>query len=213
MVGGGAAEPAVAESPADPSSPAPKPPAPESFVRKEKVEVLRPLPDDPSAALRELMPAADAVADSQEGGPAVEAASEANDVGYIRRLCAATGGFLPPGLRAVVWSLLLGRGRRPVDEGFVRWRAQRRESPPSSLHGAATIAYKLDLRNDCLALARRLCDEDGAGGAAAGSGSARDDPEALALDIEEVCKCGVWKRAPRKRRSSDQFKRSCRSRL
>ena len=180
-------------------SPAPgKPAALETFVRKEKVEVLRPLPDDPAAALRELVPeapaaeagtgtaAAAATDDSQEeGGTAV-----ADDVGYIRRLCVATGGFLPPDLRPVVWSLLLGRGKRPADAAFVKWREQRRENPPS-VAGVAAVPYKLDLRNDCLALARRLCDdagENGGGGGGAGSapGSARDDPEALALDIEEV---------------------------
>eukprot|EP00752_Nemacystus_decipiens_P001235 g1234.t1 len=177
-----------------PISPAPGKPAAETFVRKEKVEVLRPLPDDPAAALRDLVPGAPASAeagteDSQEEGTA------ADDVGYIRRLCVATGGFLPPDLRPVVWSLLLGRGKRPADAAFVKWREQRRESS-SPAAGAASLPNKLDLRNDCLALARRLCEDPGekggggGGGAGAGAGvateSARDDPQALALDIEEV---------------------------
>ncbi|CAM9417217.1 unnamed protein product, partial [Laminaria digitata] len=112
-------------SPAMPPPPPPPPPSSEMcFVRKEKVEVLPPLPEDPASALRELALAtaepgaegagAAASMASREGGPGGRGpAAAASDVGYVRRLCAATGGFLPPDLRAVVWGLLLGLGKRP----------------------------------------------------------------------------------------------------
>lgn len=211
-------EEAVKEGELDTPSPSPAMPPPPSwemcFVRKEKVEVLLPLPEDPATALRQLaLPetatsaAAAAEAGAEEGAGeeegAVSMASRAggsdgrgpaaavSDVGYVRRLCAATGGFLPLDIRAVVWGLLLGLGRRPEDKGFVKWREARRRD------GAATVAYMLDLRNDCLALARRLCDDGGGGGGGGGSGGeggggagVKGDPEALAVDIEEVCT--VW---------------------
>lgn len=191
-----AAEAEAATSETKPESPRPAPPALQSFVRKEKVEVLRPLPADPAAALRELIapelqataaaPDADADADdSREKSPAAPADSAADDVDYARRLCAATGGFLPADLRPAVWSLLLGRGKNPFDAGFVKWRQQRRETPPSAGDTTA-FAHKLDLRNDCLALARRLCDGTGENGGAGAVGSAKGDPEALASDVEEV---------------------------
>lgn len=179
----------------------PHPPSSEMcFVRKEKVEILLPLPENPASALRELAsPETTAGAETGEGevAPGTEGLtsreggragpSRASDVGYVRRLCAASGGFLPPDLRSVVWGLLLGLGRKPEDAGFVKWREARRRDP-SLVAGAATVAYMLDLRNDCLALARRLCD-DGGGGDGEGGGGAGvkgGDPEALAVDIEEV---------------------------
>lgn len=197
-------------SPAMPPPPPPLPPPPPSsemcFVRKEKVEVLPPLPEDPASALRQLAfpETATSAATEAEGGEkagavsmasreggsdergpaavAAGAAAAASDVGYVRRLCAATGGFLPPDLRAVVWGLLLGLGRKPEDKGFVKWREARRRD------GAATVAYMLDLKNDCLALARRLCDDSSSGGGREGGGGAgvKGSPEALAVDIEEV---------------------------
>lgn len=194
---------AAATSAVKPNSPLRASPALHSFVRKEKVEVLRPLPDDPAGALRELLvpeiqatAAADADDSREEGAATTKPA--ADDVDYVRRLCAATGGFLPADLRPIVWSLLLGRGKKPVDPSFVKWQQQRRETP-SSAGDTATAAYKLDLRNDCLALARRLCDDTGGNGVAGAVGSAKDDPEALALDIEEVCcrcmvRVVVWRR-------------------
>ncbi|CAM9620253.1 unnamed protein product, partial [Scytosiphon promiscuus] len=185
-----AAPPASETAAGDPDEPkpastgAPAPPALESTVRKEKVEVLRPLPEDPASALHHLAaPEKDAAAadevDPEADGAAAEPVtteedSAADDVGYVRRLCAATGGFLPADLRPVVWGLVLGRGRKPEDAAFVKWRAQRRENPSSG----AAAASNLDLRNDCLALARRLCEGSG--------GGERDDPEAMASDIEEV---------------------------
>ncbi|CAB1096071.1 unnamed protein product [Ectocarpus sp. CCAP 1310/34] len=185
---------ATAASEPKPSSPVPTATL-ETYVRKERAEVLRPLPDDPAAALREVaspgVPPTGDGGDSQEEGTAA-----ADDVGYVRRLCAATGGFLPPDLRPVVWGLLLGRGRKPSDAGFLKWRARRREALAAGAADAPAVSYKLDLRNDCLALARRLCDDDnvagendggGAGnGASCEGGGAKKDPEALAFDIEEV---------------------------
>lgn len=203
----------IAEEPtaASAASSEPKPSSPvptttlETYVRKEKAEVLRPLPDDPAAALREIAaPGVQATGDGGDSQEEATAADAADDVGYVRRLCAATGGFLPPDLRPVVWGLLLGRGRRPSDAGFVKWRARRREElAAGAAADAPAVSYKLDLRNDCLALARRLCDDDsvageddggGAGDGASGEGEgAKKDPEALAFDIEEVClwACGL----------------------
>lgn len=189
-----------------PSTAAPVPSATataaESFVRKERIAVLRPLPEDPAGALRQLV-----LDDGRTGeeacveeGPEDSGGTTAEDVGYVRRLCAATGGFLPPDLRPSAWSLLLGLGREPVDVGFNRWREEVREDPSASV---AVVANKLDLRNDSLALARRLCEkgQDGEEGVEASAaqeeeeeeaGSVRD-PEALAVDIEEVrLVCFVW---------------------
>lgn len=162
-------------------------PRPGRFVRKEKIEVLRPLPDNPARALRELL-----APPSQDSDDAVDANSgdgedsrgndnaAADDVSYVRRLCAATGGFLPHDLRPAAWSLLLGLGRTPKDLGFEKWRDDKR-ADSSTLATAATVAYKLDLRNDSLALARQLCEGDEGDGEGAGG-----DPAALAVDIEEV---------------------------
>ncbi|CBJ33932.1 conserved unknown protein [Ectocarpus siliculosus] len=190
---------AAAAAEAAASEPKPSSPVPtatlETYVRKERAEVLRPLPDDPTAALREV--AAPGVQPTEDGGDSQEeGTAAADDVGYVRRLCAATGGFLPPDLRPVVWGLLLGRGRRPSDAGFLKWRARRREDLAAGAADAPAVSYKLDLRNDCLALARRLCDDDnvageneGGGadnGASGEGGGAKKDPEALAFDIEEV---------------------------
>ncbi|CAN0533784.1 unnamed protein product, partial [Ectocarpus sp. 12 AP-2014] len=184
---------AAAASEPKPSSPVPTATL-ETYVRKERAEVLRPLPDDPATALREV--ASPGVQPTGDGGDShEEGTAAADDVGYVRRLCAATGGFLPPDLRPVVWGLLLGRGRKPSDAGFLKWRAQRREELAAGAADAPAVSYKLDLRNDCLALARRLCDDEnvagendggGAGnGASYEEGGAKKDPEALAFDIEE----------------------------
>lgn len=195
----------------NPAEPPTQPPPLESYVRKERVEALRPLPDDPARALRELVAPEITAAvragegsEGEGGGRGEEVATESTeDVGYLRRLCAATGGFLPPDLRPVVWSLLLGLGRRPEDAGFVKWREERRAGASSAAVSAAGVAYKLDLRNDCLALARRLCDSssstssavvaDGEEGGEGKSAGGKEDPEALAVDIEEVrrCRCGL----------------------
>lgn len=190
----GADETGIEGGPAAANAPAASSPASRAaFVRKEKVEVLRPLPDDPASALRELM-VPDTVAGTA-GSEEQGSGESTDDVGYVRRLCAATGGFLQPDLRPVVWSLLLGLGRKPEDAGFNKWREERRSNPSMSV-AAATSAYKLDLRNDCLALARRLCvsgggEAEGADGEA-GSVGGNPDPEVLAVDIEEVRVGCVW---------------------
>lgn len=164
---------------------------------------LRPLPEDPPVALRELV---------FPSTPATEVLElvETEDVGYIRRLCVASGGFLPADLRSGVWGLLLGIGRTPDDAGFRKWREANRDagggetsdgssksvSPQldsplvsSAKASTGTIPNKLDLRNDSIALARRLCasdDGDIAVAEPAGIGNTRTDTDALAVDIEEV---------------------------
>lgn len=206
---------------------------PESFTRNQRSRELRPLPENPAIALRELFLTPSGAAEGSDVGAASEggehpeaiattspncstcATSEStkvseieeppagDDVGYVRRLCAAAGGFLSPELRPAVWSLLLGLGREPNGAGFVAWQAERRADPDLQA-AVSTAPYKIDLRNDCLALARRLC-ERGDGGISKGSdgsfnsGEAEEkeqeqgrdnkgkkDPEALAVDIEEV---------------------------
>lgn len=182
--------------------------------------ILRPLPANPAIALRELVDPGestpieesvehtsnkegDAVAGA--GGTKVEMETAAvEDVSYVRRLCAAAGGFLPRDLRPAVWSLLLGIGTTtPDDSAFRKWREDQDQHKSSLEPGApskpvpsAVIQNKLDLHNDSLALARRLCaggdavlpavDGSTPSGLGAGGGDSDADPEALAAEIEQV---------------------------
>lgn len=174
------------------------------IVAPRKERMLRPLPDNPARALRDLVTPPPKCPSPEEKESSIGAGVEAgegaaDDVGYVRRLCAATGGFLPHDLRPLVWSLLLGLGREPNDSVFEKWREERRVDPSLvSSHSASTVTYKIDLRNDCLALARRLCETEtetetetvesgggGAGGEGMG-GVGKAGAEALAIDIEEV---------------------------
>ncbi|CAM9272572.1 unnamed protein product, partial [Ascophyllum nodosum] len=165
---------------------------PGGYPRKQRPGELAPLPNNPGVALRELALTRSSAAGGSgtlsevsghpetiangestsgvlnESVTKAESAALANDVSYIRRLCTAAGGFLSPELRPAVWSLLLGLGRQPRDAGFETWRAERRDNPELVVI-ADTAPYKIDLRNDCLALARRLC-ERGEGGTAKGEG-------------------------------------------
>lgn len=162
----------------------------------------RPLPADPGRALRELVfQQTDETGLDEDGETAA-----ADDLGYVRRLCAATGGFLSPDLRPAVWGLLLGIGRTPDDAGFRKWRDAAKSSlregegeddsdangitQPSAKSPAISVPNKLDLRNDSLALARRLrsgshSSSDGVRVSDSGGG-VLTEAEALATDIEEV---------------------------
>ncbi|CAM9364657.1 unnamed protein product [Discosporangium mesarthrocarpum] len=116
---------------------------------------------DPLEALRELL--------ASEGGRDVPV-----EVEKVRGLCVATGRFLPHELRASVWGYLLGRGGKVEEE--------ERVIPATSAAGMTVplghgVAYKLELKNDSLALAHRLCAECGNKG---------NDPAVLAGEIEEV---------------------------
>lgn len=184
----------------------------------------RPIPVDPARALQDLIrpepPAeADAIKDEPGAGTGTDAAGAsamaeemvpaAEDVDYVRRLCMATGGFLDAELRPAVWSLLLGLGStQPEDLAFRKWQENQnqqssgREGSSSSSGGgsrtpvAAAVQNKIDLHNDSLALARRLCDGSGAATAVddpsaprevrSASGCLGKDPGALATDIEHV---------------------------
>lgn len=197
---------------------------PESFTRNQRSRELRPMPENPAIALRELfltprstVEDSDAGASSEEHGhpEAIPTTSEStktseieeplagDDVGYVRRLCAAAGGFLSPELRPAVWSLLLGLGREPNGAGFAAWQSERRDNPDLQA-AVSTAPYKIDLRNDCLALARQLCERGGGGISKGSDGSyttgegeekgqeqggdnkGKKDTEVLAVDIEEV---------------------------
>lgn len=185
--------------------------------RERAVPPPRPLPADPAEALRKIIISVPEASASE--GLGESAAEEMDDVGYLRRLCAATGGVLAPDLRPAVWGLLLGVGRKPDDGGFRKWRDCNRGGgaggggdttadgtvgsgslagvvPPAPNACAMAVPNKLDLRNDSLALARRLCaaGDSGSGsdgnvasdGGDGGGGLAQADPEALATDIEDV---------------------------
>lgn len=194
---------------------------PESFTRNERSREVRPLPENPAIALRDLFLSPRSTVEGSDGGAASEEdghpeeipttsptseskkASEieeplaGDDVSYVRRLCAAAGGFLSPELRPAVWSLLLGLGREPNGAGFAAWQSERRDNPDLQA-AVSTAPYKIDLRNDCLALARQLCISKGSDGSfntgeaeekgqeQGGGTKDKKDPEALAVDIEEV---------------------------
>ncbi|CAM9643606.1 unnamed protein product, partial [Phaeothamnion confervicola] len=77
------------------------------------------------------------------------------DVDCIRGLCTKLGGALPEDLRAPLWGLLLGRGSNPQDAELSDWLAAGGMVSRSG-GGVGTLPDHLELRNDCISLARRL---------------------------------------------------------